>query len=85
MGHIYDYMRRRAIELGFYIADTGCTVREAAKVFQISKTTVFNDVSKRLPTIDPMLGNRVRVVLDTNLQERAHRGGESNKRKLRGE
>ena len=36
----------RAILLGDYIIDTGATVRAAAKVFKISKSTVHKDVTK---------------------------------------
>ena len=35
----------RAIELGEYIAETGATVRAAAKVFKISKSTVHTAVT----------------------------------------
>ena len=38
---------RRAEELGKYIIDTGSTVRAAAKVFGISKSTVHTAVKKR--------------------------------------
>ncbi|MBP3391129.1 MAG: sporulation transcriptional regulator SpoIIID, partial [Clostridia bacterium] len=38
----------RAILLGEYIIDTGATVRAAAKVFKISKSTVHKDVTVRL-------------------------------------
>ena len=33
----------RAVVLGEYILDTGATVRAAAKVFKISKSTVHTD------------------------------------------
>lgn len=38
---------KRAEELGKYIIDTGSTVRAAAKVFGISKSTVHTAVTKR--------------------------------------
>ena len=38
----------RAVILGEYIFDTGATVRATAKVFKISKSTVHNDISKKL-------------------------------------
>lgn len=37
----------RAVELGEYILKTGATVRAAAKVFKISKSTVHTAVTKR--------------------------------------
>lgn len=36
----------RAVLLGRYIAENGATVRKAAKVFQISKSTVHMDMIK---------------------------------------
>ena len=35
----------RAVIIGEYILDTGATVRAAAKVFKISKSTVHKDVT----------------------------------------
>ena len=37
----------RAVVLGEYILETGATVRAAAKVFKISKSTVHEDVAQR--------------------------------------
>ena len=42
-----DATRDRAEILGEYIIETGATVRAAAKVFKISKSTVHTAVTKR--------------------------------------
>lgn len=73
----------RAISLGRYIADTGATVRAAAKVFKISKSTVHKDVSQRLYKIDPSLYKQVKKVLDKNKSERHLRGGAATKSKYK--
>lgn len=73
----------RAISLGRYIADTGATVRAAAKVFKISKSTVHKDVSQRLYKIDPTLYKQVKKVLDKNKSERHIRGGAATKSKYK--
>ena len=65
----------RAEILGEYILDTGATVRAAAKVFKISKSTVHKDVTERLLQINPSLAARARIVLDVNKSERHIRGG----------
>mgnify|MGYP004665213719 CR=1 FL=1 len=65
----------RAEILGEYILDTGATVRAAAKVFKISKSTVHKDVTERLIQINPSLAHETRKVLDTNKSERHIRGG----------
>lgn len=71
----------RAIELGEYIAESGATVRSAAKKFGISKSTVHKDVSDRLKYIDPQLYRQVKAVLDTNKAQRHIRGGMATKQK----
>ena len=74
---------KRAIAFGKYIADTGATVRQCAKKFGISKSTVHSDVTKRLGGIDKELFAKVRRVLDKNKTERHLRGGEATKRKYK--
>ena len=71
--------------LGEYILDTGATVRAAAKVFKISKSTVHKDVTERLSRDDPQLYIKVKKVLEKNKQERHIRGGMATRRKYKGE
>lgn len=71
----------RAVALGEYILDTGATVRAAAKVFKISKSTVHKDVTEKLKILNPPLYDEVKKVLEYNLSVRHIRGGESTKRK----
>ena len=74
----------RAIELGEYIAETGATVRAAAKVFKISKSTVHKDVTERLMRDDPQLYGLVKKVLEKNKSERHIRGGLATRKKYKG-
>lgn len=78
-----DYIRRRALEIGTYILDTRATVRQAAEVFSVSKSTVHKDVTERLPRVNKELARRVRKVLESNKAERHIRGGEATRRKYR--
>ena len=75
----------RAVILGEYILDTGATVRAAAKVFKISKSTVHKDVTERLSRDNPQLYIKVKKVLEKNKQERHIRGGMATRRKYKGE
>ncbi len=75
------YIWRRVLDVSTYIADTGCTVRDAARKFAVSKSTVHKDVSERLPQIDARLAGRVRRILDHNKAERHIRGGEATRKK----
>ena len=73
----------RAKILGEFIAQTGATVRCAAKRFGISKSTVHKDVSKRLKNVDLELFSRVSEILNHNRAERHIRGGMATKNKYR--
>ena len=74
-------VEKRAILLGEYIARNGVTVRNAAKVFGISKSTVHKDVTQRLAELDPDLSEQVRRILEINKAERHLRGGMATKHK----
>lgn len=78
-----DYIWKRVLDISEHICRTKDTVREAAKVFGVSKSTVHKDVTERLPRISPELAKRVKAVLETNKAERHLRGGEATRRKYR--
>ena len=65
----------RAVRLAQYIIEKDATVRQAAKGFAISKSTVHKDVTQRLKQISPKLYEQVKKVLEKNKQERHIRGG----------
>lgn len=71
----------RAVTLGEYIAETGATVRGAAKQFHISKSTVHKDITDRLCKINHSLYLDVKKVLEQNKKERHIRGGLATKEK----
>lgn len=76
-----NYIRKRAVKIAQYILQTSSTVRQAAEVFAISKSTVHKDVAERLPRIDEKLADQVKEVLDKNKAERHIRGGEATRQK----
>ena len=49
------YIEQRVVEVGKYIIASKATVRETAKKFGISKSTVHKDLTERLTKIDPIL------------------------------
>lgn len=65
----------RAVEIATYIIDHNATVRQTARQFGISKSTVHKDVTERLLQLNPTLAKQARKVLDVNKQERHIRGG----------
>ena len=68
---IEDRVRRSAQ----FIAESGATVRETAKAFGYSKSTVHKDMTERLQHIDYELFERVAEKLAINKMERHIRGG----------
>lgn len=75
------YIEKRAVEIGTYIVEKSATVRQAAKNFGVSKSTVHKDVTERLPQIDVELAKEARSVLDVNKSERHIRGGMATRKK----
>lgn len=75
------YIEKRAVEIGTYIVEKSATVRQAAKNFGVSKSTVHKDVAERLPQIDVELAKEARSVLDVNKSERHIRGGMATRKK----
>ena len=76
-----DYIEERAVAIAGYIIECNATVRQAAKKFGVSKSTVHKDITERLEQIDPSLAAQTRVVLDINKSERHIRGGMATKEK----
>ena len=70
-----DYIEERAIQIANYIIENNATVRQTAKEFGISKSTVHKDVTDRLIQLNPSLAAEARKVLDVNKSERHIRGG----------
>ena len=71
----------RAKLLATYIIETKSTVRQTAKKFNISKSTVHKDISDRLEKVNPSLARDAKKVLEINKAERNLRGGMATKRK----
>lgn len=82
---IPEELDQRVLEEALYIAENGATVRGAAKVFHVSKSTVHKDMVQRLRYLNGPLWREVREVLDKNRAERHIRGGMATCRKYRGE
>ena len=71
----------RCVILAEYIISSGSTVRDAAKKFSVSKSTVHKDVTEKLSRVSPSLAGEVKTVLERNKAERHIRGGEATRNK----
>ncbi len=73
--------RERCVILGEYLIENQATVRAAAQVFGISKSTVHKDVTHTLKNVNKALYTEVQTLLNKNKQERHLRGGEATRLK----
>ena len=80
MAFYYDNMKR-CIKLAKFIIINKSTVREAAKNFGISKSTVHKDITEKLLKENLALYIEVEKILQQNKAERHLRGGEATKQK----
>ena len=76
-----SHIEQRAVIIAKYILEKQATVRQTAKVFGVSKSTVHKDVTERLEEIQPTLASEVKQILEKNKSERHIRGGMATKLK----
>ena len=72
---------KRCESIAIYMLENACTVRDAAKEFGVSKSTVHKDVSFNLKYVNKSLYQSVRELLETNKAQRHYRGGLATKKK----
>lgn len=72
----------RTIKEAEYIILTKHTIRQTAKKFNISKSTVHNDLKFRLPKIDKNLHLKVQSILQEHFEEKHIKGGQATKHKF---
>jgi len=75
--NIYERAKKEAK----YIIEKKSTVRQTAEVFNISKSTVYKDVTKVLNENHDPLEGKCAEVLEINKEQRHLRGGEATKQK----
>ena len=78
-------LEQRACDLALYIIENRATVRQAAKQFGISKSTVHKDIAERLPFINRQLYRQAKEILEENKAQRHIRGGLATRKKYKGE
>ena len=72
----------RAVRLAQYIIEKDATVRQAAKAFGLSKSSVHKDMHQRLPQLSESLGRQVELLLQYNKAVRHLRGGAATRKKF---
>lgn len=79
------YIENRVRDIAEYITTTGATVRQTATEFGVSKSTVHKDMTERIEELNPIMAEKVRHVLQKNMDERHIRGGIATRKKYKGE
>jgi putative DeoR family transcriptional regulator (stage III sporulation protein D) len=70
-------INKRVTQEAMHMIDTKDTIREIARVFNVSKSTVHKDLNDRLYNIDINIYNEVSKILKNHLETRHIKGGES--------
>ena len=70
-------IKKRVLMIADYIIKTGSTIRNTAKVFNVSKSTIHKDIQVRLINIDVNRYCKIKKILEYHLQIRHINGGNS--------
>jgi putative DeoR family transcriptional regulator, stage III sporulation protein D len=76
-----DHIKNRAIKIGEHVLVTKDTIRTTGKKFGVARSTVYRDITERLPKINKELAIKVNEVLEFNKTVRHIRDGEATKKK----
>ena len=71
----------RVLEESIYILKTESTIRDTARIFKVSKSTVHKDMSERLKDIDNNLYLEIEKLMKKHIDTRHIKGGEATKYK----
>ena len=77
------YIKDRTLQVARHIAETEDTFRQTAQIYNLRKSTVHNDLAKRLKKVDLQMYNKVQKILEKNFSQKHIRGGESTKNKYK--
>ncbi|EDT16372.1 sporulation transcriptional regulator SpoIIID [Clostridium perfringens] len=78
------YIENRVLNIVDYIINNKVTIRESAKVFGVSKSTVYLDSTSRILEINPQKAMEVERIILQNKSKRAMRGVKARKIKSLG-
>ena len=75
-------VRYRVESVAIYMISTHDTIREVAKSFGVSRSTVHNDLRIRLPLIRSDLAEKVDIILKDHKDNRHIIGGQATREKI---
>ena len=71
------HIKERVIAVSNYILKTNCTIRDASKIFKVSKSTIHKDIQDRLNYIDQKKYHEIKKIMQEHISQRHIKGGES--------
>ena len=74
-------IEKRVLSEAHYMIKTNETIREIAKHYKVSKSTVHKDLKDRLKQVDLEIYNRIKNIIKYHTEIRHIKGGESTKKK----
>jgi putative DeoR family transcriptional regulator (stage III sporulation protein D) len=83
MTRTQQYIENRILDEARFIINNLTTVRDTAKHFGVSKSTVHKDITQRLHDINSGLAQDVSIVMELNSEVKHIRGGMSTKNKYK--
>lgn len=72
---------KRVLDESIYIIDNKETVRNVAKIFNVSKSTVHKDMQERLKDVDQEKYKKVTEIFNYHIETRHINGGNATKNK----
>lgn len=81
MNVIKEHIINRVLDETNYIIETKQTIREVAREFNVSKSTVHKDLSERLKILNKALHEEIERLMQEHIEVRHIKGGESTKQK----
>ena len=80
-----EAISKRVKSVSDYMIETKKTIRQIAKEYKMSKSTIHKDLTERLLEIDKEKYEKVTKILEYHIQVRHIRGGESTRKKYKKE
>lgn len=74
-------IKKRVISETYYMINTNKTIRDIAKEYKVSKSTVHKDLKDRLKNIDNELYKNIKIIINKHIETRHIKGGEATKKK----
>ena len=75
------HIKERIYKEANYLLKTNKTLRQLAKIFNLSKSSIHKDLKERLKSVDINLYHKVQIVFQNHIKTRHLKGGESTKKK----